>query len=324
MKAFWLVLFLGLPCFAQLQVDGVRIGMSYAQVLQARGLPSAIGVKGELWYLVYAAPKSRPEETSVWFAADRVVYASGYTLEKNGEPFFLYGLEGSVLRDELGAPQVLSVFARWWPESGIVLAGSNNIWPDEVLRAPMGLRDPDFPIEWDQHDGHRWSLREPWVDDERVEWLAGDVALGMAEKRARKLARGLEVEYAGGFVRAVRHPASVLLSHHVGYHDFSVQLEVGELPLAVGITPALPMQGWTSPAPGGLVRMAGGKVAEIALELQNDKLFAALSAMAGKEFQSLSSSVACPPAKSWCLRISQIVVLAHQPNRGACAPVKSQ
>lgn len=274
-----ILLLLAGPCWAStLTLDGVAIGMSYQQVLEARGLPKSVGEKEGVTYLIYPTPKSRPEGSTVWFHSDRVVFTTGYTLNKDSEPLFLYGMEGPVLEELFGSPQTLNVFAKWWPNSGIVLFGSNNIWPAETLGAPLGMRDPAFPIEWQERsEGRRWSKFEPWIDDQRIAWLADDVELGMAEERARKLAGQLEVVYQGGFVRAVRNPQSVLLSHQVGYHDFSVGFDLGESPQGLGQTPAYPLSGWYTPSPGGRVRMENGKIAEMQLELANQKLFQALS-----------------------------------------------
>lgn len=272
----WLLLLA--PCLAEpgLRVDGVAIAMSYAEVLEVRGLPLSVGQEDGFFWLRYPAPPKRGAPTSVWFHDHRVVYAEGYTLDRDGEPLFLYGMEGSVLRDELGQPEPLNVFSRWWPTSGVVLLDSGGQWAERSLTSPLGLRDRSFPLDWQEVDGRRWSMREPWADDQSEVWLADDVELGMAEEKARKMARGLEVVFQGGFVRAVRHPASALFSHRMGYHDLSLQLEIGEAPVSLTFAAEFPRDGWYSPAPGGRARMAGGKVAEIELELENDQLFRAL------------------------------------------------
>ncbi len=278
LPSLWLVLWLWLagPLSAQLNVDGVAIGMSYDQVLQAAGRPRAIGEKNGATYLRFPTPRSRPEGSCVWFLSDRVVFATGYSLYRDGEPLFLYGLEGILLEEEFGPAQILTAYARWWPESGIVLVGSNNLWPRDTLRAPLALRDPGFPVQWQEIQDGRWSKYEPWVDDETLAWLADDVELGMSQERARKLAGDLDVVYRGGFVQAVRNPPNALLSHRVGHHDFSVNFEVGLAPMGLGTLPLFPASGWWSPAPGGRVRMDDGKVAEIELCLANDRLFEAL------------------------------------------------
>lgn len=243
-----------------------------------RGLPKAVGQKQGAVYLTYPAPVNRSSELTVWFSDDRLVYCTGYDLEKDGEPFFLYGMEGLLLEQELGALEPLNALARWWPEHGVVLFGNNNIWPHEALGSPLGLRDPSFPIEsLEPEKGQRWSSYEPWLDDERVSWLAEDIELGMPQERARKLAGALEVVYEAGFVRAVRGATDVLLIHQVGTHDHSLQFLVGEEPTGMGPTPvSFPENGWYSPAPGGRVRLENRKVAEVELALTCDNLFQAL------------------------------------------------
>ncbi len=264
----------------RLTVDGIAIGMGYAEVLKTVGRPKVLREKRGLVVLVYPAPPHRPQDTAIWFSQGKVVYCSGYTLEEDGEPLHLFGLPGTILAERFGLTQDLHVFARWWPESGVVLAGSNNIWPEEELKSPIALRDPTFPLRWfELPDGRRYSEFEPWVDDEQMSWLADDVELGMPEEKARKLAGDLDVVYLGGFVQAVKAPLEALLIHRVGYHDFSVTFEVGQAPRAFGPNPkdnVSPENGWCTPASSGRIRMEGGKVAEIQLELDAHELFNAL------------------------------------------------
>lgn len=265
------------PDLAQqdLAIDGVSPGMSYSQVLEVRGRPAGIRAEQGLWQLLFT-PRGRRDSCSVWFQDGRVVFASGYDLQQGEDPLFLYGMEGTVLQEAFGEPEPLNVFSRWYPSSGVVLYGFNNRWPLEVVTSPLGLRDPRFPLDWDESEpGVRWSRSEPWVDDEMTLWLADDVELGMVEDRARKLAGGLEVTYSGGFVRAIHHPSEALLSHRVGHHDLSTEFVVGEPPLTMSST-EFPAQGWITPAEGGRIRMENGRVAEIELQLENDALFEAL------------------------------------------------
>lgn len=273
-----MLLLLSAPGLAQavLTVDGVALGMTYDQVLGVHGKPRVVGHRQGISYFLYPTPVGRPEGPSVWFCSGRVVFATGYTLEKDGEPLFLYGLEGSLLREEFGPPRPLNAFARWWPDSGVVLAGSNNLWPEEMLRAPLGLRDPDFPIRWERDGDRLYSAFEPWVDDGRESWLAGDVELGMPEERARRLAGSLQVLCQGGFVRAVVNPDSVLLSRRVDGQDRSLNFELAEPPMALGETPSYPQDGWYSPAPGGHILLQDGRVAQMRLELPDPAMFEAL------------------------------------------------
>lgn len=275
-----------LPGWAQpaLSLDGVTIGMDYSEVLRERGRPQALRPDGELTQLLFPAASGRREGTSVWFHRDKVVFATGYDLYGDGEPVFLYGMEGPVLEEAFGTPEPLNVFSRWFPASGVVLGGYLNQWPLETVTSPLGLRDLSYPLDWydsrsrPEDPARRWSRSEPWMDDEIVVWLAEDVELGMAEDKARKLAGGLEIDYDGGFVRAIRRPAEALLSHRVGYHDFSTEFIVGDEPVTLGLAAAPPGDGWYSPASGGRVRIQAGKVAEIELRIDNDALFRALRA----------------------------------------------
>lgn len=274
---------LGMPawCQASLSLDGAAIGMDYGQVLRVRGRPQAIRVEGELTQLLFVAAPGRREGTAVWFHRDKTVFATGYNLYRGEEPVFLYGMEGPVLEEAFGRPEPLNVFSRWFPETGVVLGGYLNQWPLETVTSPLGLRDLSYPFDWYEsqsagEEPRRWSRSEPWMDDEVIVWLAEDVELGMAEEKARKLVRGEDVTYEGGFVRAIHHPSEALLSHRVGYHDFSTEFTVGEEPVALGLDTKAPLQGWYSPATGGRVRMRAGKVAEIELRLDNDALFSAL------------------------------------------------
>lgn len=261
-------------------IDDVAIGMTYQQVLEVRGLPKSIGQKHNAVFLNYPTPQNRSSEPMVWFENDRVVYATGYSLYRDNEPLFLYGMTGLILKEEFGESQPLNLFATWWPQSGVVLNGNNRLSPEGDLTSPLGLRDPDFPIDrLEAEPGKRWSRYEPWLDDERLVWLADDVELGMAQERAQKLAGDLEVVYEAGFVRAVRSPQSVLLFHTLGQRDLSLQFEAGEEPLGLGShVQRWPSQGWYSPAPGGRVQLQSGKVAQVELELTCKKLFAALTA----------------------------------------------
>ena len=287
LEALLLLSLVGLQARAEplaiLKVDGVGIGMDYAEVFKVAGRPKVLREKRGLVALVYSAPPHRPQDTEVWFSRGKVVYCSGYTLEESGEPLHLFGLPGTLLNERFGPTQVLQVFASWWPESGVVLAGSNNIWPEEALKAPIALRDPAFPLRWfEQPDGQRYSEFEPWVDDEQISWLAGDVELGMPEEKARNLAGDLDVIYRGGFVQAIESAPEALLIHRVGHHDFSVTFEVGQAPQAFGPNPkdnAPPENGWYSPASAGRIRMKDGKVAEIRLELDASELFDALEGL---------------------------------------------
>lgn len=280
----WLLGWLFLtPVGAQegLSLDGMVLGMTYAEVLQVKGRPAALGHKEGLWSMVYPAPARRPQPTSVWFHRGRAVYIEGYTLERQGEPLFLYGLEAEVLRQEFGEPEVLNALALWWPSCGLVLAGGNRLGRDQPLSAPLGWRDPDFPLVWVEEDGLRVSRREPWADDRREEWLADDVALGMSESRARQLAGGLEIVYRAGYVQAVRCPPSAFLWRQSVSSDRSLSFEVGEEPVGLGPLGGIPADGWYSPVPGGRVLLAGGKVVQIELEWDNDELFQALEGWSG-------------------------------------------
>lgn len=288
--ARWLILhlfclaLLGSPVRAErvgaLTVDGIRPGMSYAEVLSKLGRPKALSEKRGLIALVFAPPAQRKLDTQAWFSGGKVVYCSGYTLLEDEEPLHLYGLPGGVLVERFGPVQPLSVFASWWPESGVVLAGSNHLWPEENLRAPVALRAVDFPLRWQKtSEGRQYSEFEPWVDDESIGWMAEDVELGMSEEKARKLAGSLNLVYRGGFVQAIKAPSEALLLHRVGHHDFSVTFEVGQAPEPFGPNPeknAPPNRGWFSPTPSGRVRMEKGKVAEIQLGIDAPELFSEL------------------------------------------------
>ncbi len=264
----------------KLTVDGIHPGMSYAEVVSQLGRPKALSEKRGLIALVFAPPAQRKLDTQVWFSQGKVVYCSGYTLLEDEEPLHLYGLPGGVLVERFGPLQPLSVFASWWPDSGVVLAGSNHLWPDENLRAPVALRALDFPLRWAKtSDGKQYSESEPWVDDESIGWMAEDVELGMSEEKARKLAGSLDVVYRGGFVQAIKAPNEALLLHRVGHHDFSVTFEVGQAPEPFGPNPAKnapPNKGWFSPTASGRVRMVKGKVAEIQLGIDAPELFSEL------------------------------------------------
>lgn len=261
-----------------LSVDGVKIGMTFEQVLAMHGLPKALGEKGGCTWLAFPSRAKRSEGATVWFFRDRVVYATGYDLERGGEPLFLFGMERQVLEEEMGGPpQPLQVFAQWWPQSGVVLAGANSLFSGEALRAPLGLRDTAYPLKWyDTSDGKRYSSKEPWVDDERATWLADDVELGMPEERARKLAGSLDVVYRGGFVQSVRGARSVLLSRYLGDQDLSLEFEMGAEPGTLSDSLKWPRNGWYSPTSGGRVKLSKGKVVSIELGLSSKALFEAL------------------------------------------------
>lgn len=262
-----------------LAIDGIRIGMAYSQVLEVRGRPARLHEKRGLIVLFYPPPAHRSVETAVWFSQGKVVYASGYTLEENGEPLHLYGLPGTVLSDRFGPPQTLDVFASWWPDTGIVLAGLNNFFIEKPLQAPTALRDPKFPIEWHQSsEEKRFSTFEPWVDDETIVWNVDDVELGMSQDKAEKLSHGLDVVYRGGFVQAIKQPSEALLDHRLGHHLLSVNFSVGES-FEEPTSPLLekmPRTGWLSPTPSGRVRFQDGRVVELQLELVAPELFEAL------------------------------------------------
>lgn len=279
------VFLLLLPCLGQeralgkLTLDGVAPGQSYADVLSALGRPDKLEVDQGLINFFYSPPKGHSEGTNVWFENGQVVYCTGYTLEEDGEPLFLYGMQGAVLKERFGANQELNVFARWWPTAGVVLVGRNIAEPGQTLHAPLGLRSLTFPVE--KIEGKPWSRFEPWADDETEVWLADDVALGMTQKHAEKMAGPLDVVYDAGYVRGVRDPQSLLLNHLIGLHNFSVQFEVGELPAPFGAATPLkaPRNGWITPARFGRVRLKSGKIAELQLWVDDDDLFQALRAL---------------------------------------------
>lgn len=264
----------------KLTLDGLWLGMSYGQVLATLGRPKEIREEGGLISLLYAAPPGRPEGQNVWFSSGRLVFGSGYTLEEDEEPLFLFGMPADVLEERFGATEPLNLYAHWWPRCGVVLYGMNALFPDLGLSRPIGLRDPDFPIHWDESpEGKRWSKVEPWVDDEAKVWMAEEVTLGMPQERAQILGAGLDIGYEGGFVRELRAPQSALLSYQSGHHDLSVEFEVGQAPRPFGVAPTLPhpQSGWFSPSSSGRIRMEGGKVAEIQLRIDDDALFQALA-----------------------------------------------
>ena len=266
-----------------LAVDEVSIGMTYDQVLALHGLPKAVGEKSGCTWLAFPAPPKRLEGATAWFFRDRVVYATGYGLTREGEPLFLFGMERQVLEEVMGGPpEPLQIFAQWWPDSGVVLAGANSLFSGEALRSPLGLRDRSYPLKWStDREGKRFSTNEPWVDDERVVWLAEDVELGMPEERARQLAGDLDVVYQGGFVQAVRGARNVLLSRYLGDQDLSLEFEVGAAPGTLSEAVRWPHDGWYSPASGGRVKLRGGKVSEVELALSSKKLFQALEKYRG-------------------------------------------
>ncbi len=287
MKAYILMLLslLLAPCFGEgraigrLTLDGVSVGQSYAEVLKVLGRPNELDVNQGLVAFVYPAPKGRSEGTHVWFDKGTVVYCTGYALEEDDEPLFLYGMQGSVLQERFGESEELNEFARWWPASGVVLAGRNIADPGQTLHSPLGLRSLAFPVE--KVTDPPGSRFEPWADDELETWLADDVELGMNQQHAAKMAGSLDVMYDAGYVRGVRGPQSLLLNHLIGMQNFSVQFDVGEKPAPFGKASPLkaPRNGWITPSRFGRVKLKGGKIAELQLWIDDEELFQALRSL---------------------------------------------
>jgi hypothetical protein len=254
--------------------------MSYRQVLDQLGRPRSLNEESGEIVFTYPAPPERAEGTSVWFHDARVVYVSGYTLKNQDEVLFMPGMVGGILEEEFDGPPVpLNDFGKWWPHSGVVLAGTNAIWPLRQLTSPLGLRDLTYPNSWrEPAPGHLVSDYEPWIDDQSVSWMVEDVSLGMAEETARKLGGDLDMICQSGYVRAFRAPSSAILVKKKSDQDMSLILEVGEPPQVFGQGPALsaPSEGWLRLTPSGRVRLGRGKITEIDLNIPDDSLFKAL------------------------------------------------
>lgn len=262
-----------------LSLDGVRIGMSYEQVLEVRGLPRHLEWEAGTTCFYYGELSSR--DIGVWFREARVVYVGGRKLGLDG---LLFDSETKTkeLLDRFGPFEHLTSFTEWSPSAGIVLHGYDSRSPSRSAELPIGLRDLELPAPWSAEKGkqgspHSW---EPWSELLYDRICIGDLCLGSPMQKAA--GEGELPIYDGGYLRGVKNAREVSQDIYLEHYPASIALAVGQAPRGPfwSDTP-LPAPSWLPRVPNHphvKVTSSNGITKSIDVYVEDDELFSAIHA----------------------------------------------
>lgn len=219
----------------RLRVDGVGIGMTYAEVLQVRGRPQALGWERGLTFFEYSE-QSESVDRDVWFSNGRVVYCSGTVLTDGSRRVWTADQPLESLAKTYGEFTELDVDASWLESAGLVVR--SYFFKYFAAQEPryVGLRDLCYPLEWyafndqgnEQVERH-WSHFEPWIDDYHESWRVGSIEMGSPYKSDVGSKAGCEVIEDAGYVRGFRNVVEARFSSLLGYHNLSQDFKLGGL-----------------------------------------------------------------------------------------------
>lgn len=276
-------LFGGKVAESALSLDGIRIGMSYEEVLQIRGKPTSLNWEKRLTYFTYKS-ESNYSPAEVWFDEGKVVYCSGDELRRGKELVFAIGMPGSLLRERLGEAEDLNIFVQWFPSSGVVV--SEDLLENSGRGQKIGLRDLNYPLEWHDFEpidglqgdtARRWASLEPWEDDYIENWAVQDLILGQSEKEVKASARDFDVIIESGYVRGIRNAKEAVFQAHLGYHPMGATFKLGEKPSRLPSYVNFP----ESPDLGrynvATIQLDQGLVTSIDIYVKDDRLFRTLA-----------------------------------------------
>ncbi|MCA9777219.1 MAG: hypothetical protein KC800_10900, partial [Candidatus Eremiobacteraeota bacterium] len=214
----------GLSINRALSVDGVRIGMSYEEVLEVRGLPQNLEWEAGSTCFHYGEISSR--DVGVWFRAGKVVYVAGRSLALDGVPFEAE-TKTQVFLDRFGPFEDLMTFMSWSPSAGITFEGHDFYSPERPAELTIGLRDVNLAPPWDSEPGrqgnsHSW---EPWSHLLWDRIYVGDLCLGESKER---VARDGEFPiFDAGYLRGVRRCQDVQHQVYLEHYPATVWLRIG-------------------------------------------------------------------------------------------------
>lgn len=216
----------------KLAVDGVRIGMSYSEVLNILGKPESLHWDGQATQFRYPGKHGNYIPRTVAFVGGRVIYCSGYSLDLTDGKSYHSGRDVQELLDILGNPQSFSSSRLWFPETGVVL--STGFFQREEIRKglPIGIRDLRHPIVWmtvkTRERAEIGSKFEPWLTGFLGRWWSEEIFLGMSESKAKERPQQPGIIYEGGFVRGIANPQRVRFQEQLGWHRWATVFAVGE------------------------------------------------------------------------------------------------